>query len=82
MANLANTSTACGYEEYLQKYLTYPPNGPLPLPEKALLDGDPNNWKDECAPYFDVLDVVYNSNPAFNVYKISEIWPILWVLPS
>ena len=32
LASLQNISDSCGYTDYLDQFLTYPPAGPLPLP--------------------------------------------------
>lgn len=41
MLDLRNSSDFCGYSDYMDTYLTYPPKGPLPLPEVAFY-GLPN----------------------------------------
>ena len=38
MAQLQNISDSCGYTDYFDKYVTYPPTGPLPLPAGAVMD--------------------------------------------
>lgn len=38
MAQLQNISDACGYTDYFDTYVTYPPTGPLPFPAGALID--------------------------------------------
>ena len=60
MKYLEEKAARCNYTGYVDKYVTYPPNGPLPLPEFA----------EDC----DVSDDIhYNAliiNPAFNAYRI------------
>lgn len=34
-AQLQNVSDSCGYTDYLDKFVTYPPAGQLPLPAGA-----------------------------------------------
>lgn len=57
-------SQKCGYTGYAQKYLTYPPNGPLPLPSGT---DDPN-----CDVWSDVVFAALNINPAFDIYRIFD----------
>ncbi|CDO76356.1 hypothetical protein BN946_scf185011.g20 [Trametes cinnabarina] len=61
--------------DFVHKYehhVTYPPKGLLPLPGRSV----------EADPGCDVWDEIFNAalsvNPAFNVYRIFDTWPILW----
>lgn len=74
----------CGYAGYIDKYLTYPPTGPLPLP----------NGTSDVTAECDLFSAVFVSglhaeramligilqeaalrvNPAFNLYRISDSW--------
>jgi carboxypeptidase D len=62
----------CNYAGYIKKYVTFPPKGPLPLPGKST----------SADPGCDVWDLIFNAallvNPAFNVYRIFDTYPILW----
>jgi carboxypeptidase D len=80
MAQLQNRSDACGYTDYYAKYATYPPKGPLPLPTQAF-HGLPNaaNITHECALFDDIYNAALLVNPNFNVYRILDVWPVLWV---
>lgn len=78
IAQVANRSSACGYTDYSATYVTYPPRGRLPLPP-AVIAGDPNNLTDGCWVWFDIIDAALSVNPAFNPYKIGDIWPFAWV---
>ncbi|EPS94281.1 hypothetical protein FOMPIDRAFT_1055219 [Fomitopsis schrenkii] len=72
MDALDATAAACNYADYMDKYLTYPPNGLLPLPGASV----------EADPGCDVWDAIFEAalavNPAFNIYRIFDTWPILW----
>lgn len=37
-AQLQNTSDACGFTDYLDNFVTYPPKGQLPIPVGATID--------------------------------------------
>ena len=72
MNQLDETAKRCHYAGYMDRYVTFPPKGPLPLPGTNT-DGDPG-----C----DVMDEIINAtlivNPAFNIYRIFDQYPILW----
>ncbi|KIY43594.1 alpha/beta-hydrolase [Fistulina hepatica ATCC 64428] len=69
---LNELDAACGYTEYLNTYLQYPPDGPLPFLWN-------NTWADAGC---DLWDSIYNEslikNPAFDVYHIFDTPPLLW----
>ena len=73
---VAKASSACGYTDYSATYATYPPNGTLPLPKEALINGD---IKSECQFWRPIVNAALSTNPAFNMYKVTDIWPMLWV---
>ena len=62
----------CNYADYFEKHVSYPPQGLLPLPGKSI----------EFDPGCDVWDEIFNAaliiNPAFNIYRIFDTFPILW----
>jgi carboxypeptidase D len=67
LAHLDSTASACNYSGYIEKYVTYPPEGLLPLPGKST----------EFDPGCDVWDEIFNAalivNPAFNEYRIFDM---------
>ena len=60
------------YAGYVEKHVTFPPKGLLPLPGKSV----------EADRGCDVWDLIFDAallvNPAFNIYRIFDTWPILW----
>lgn len=62
----------CNYADYFEKFVTYPPKGLLPLPGHST----------EADKGCDVWDMIFEAalliNPAFNVYRIFDTFPILW----
>jgi carboxypeptidase D len=75
-AYIHNMSDSCGYTDFINKYQTYPPPGPLPV---QLPGSDENgNPIDGC----DVFDTIYNEvfyvNPCWDVYQVATTCPILW----
>ncbi|KAG6846794.1 hypothetical protein H0H93_011834, partial [Arthromyces matolae] len=72
LAELDALAVKCNYAGYFDKHVTYPPKGRLPLPGKSIF----------ADPGCDVWDIVFEAalavNPAFNVYRIFDTYPILW----
>jgi len=69
---LDQTAATCNYTNYVSTYVTYPPKGLLPLP------GDSTNFADGCDVWTDIFNAALIINPAFNVYRIWDTYPILW----
>jgi len=73
MSYLNKQAVACNYAGYVDKYVTYPPNaGLLPLPGKST-EADPG-----CDVWDEIFDAALRINPAFNMYRIFDTYPILW----
>jgi len=75
MAQLQNISDTCGYTNYLDS-VTYPPTGQLPFPV-----GVPNGTfsvSPSCRIFNPVQRFIGQLNPAFNIYRVSDTWPIEW----
>ncbi|KAI0637548.1 alpha/beta-hydrolase [Trametes polyzona] len=72
MAHLDAAAARCGYAGYFEKHVTYPPKGVLPLPGKSV-EADPG-----CDLWDEIFDAAVTVNPAFNIYRIFDTWPILW----
>lgn len=76
MAHLQNISDTCGYTTYLDDFVTYPPKGLLPLPV-----GVPNGTFEpsrSCRIFDPIINEITILNPAFNIYRVTEQWPIPW----
>uniref|UniRef100_A0A0W0FQP4 Carboxypeptidase n=1 Tax=Moniliophthora roreri TaxID=221103 RepID=A0A0W0FQP4_MONRR len=61
----------CGLTEYLNKYLAAPPAGPIPLHPRVRDDICGNIWNN-------ITEAVLLVNPAFNLYRVFDTYPILW----
>jgi carboxypeptidase D len=72
MEELDAIAARCNYTDYMEKHVTYPPKGLLPLPGKST-SADPG-----CDVWDMIFDVALNVNPAFNIYRIFDTYPILW----
>lgn len=60
---------ACGYTDYIEKYLTFPPPGPFPTP---------TNSSDDCDVFDDVFAAALEVNKCFNIYHILDTCPHLF----
>ncbi|KAI0280491.1 alpha/beta-hydrolase [Russula aff. rugulosa BPL654] len=72
LAHLDSVAAKCNFADYMEKYVTYPPRGLLPLPTST--DADLN-----CAGVWEeIFEAALIVNPAFNIYQIFDMWPISW----
>ncbi|KAK0635746.1 Alpha/Beta hydrolase protein [Bombardia bombarda] len=76
-ADLKARDKKCGYSDFVEKYLVYPPKGNIPLP---LPGTDANGTTlDECWNiYYDIFDAALLVNPCFDIYQIATTCPLLW----
>lgn len=58
----------CGYKEFMEKALTFPPAGPFQAPEMT----------DECGVWEAMTDALYYVNPCHNMYHVTDFCPFLW----
>lgn len=72
MAQLDATAQKCNYADYVAKHVTYPPKGLLPLP------GNSTSADRGCDLWDIIFDAALRINPAFNIYRIFDTYPILW----
>lgn len=73
MAELDKLSEICNYTGYIEKYATYPPaRAPFPLP------GNNTEGEGECDLWDLIFGEALNINPAFNIYRIFDTFPVLW----
>ncbi|PPQ62919.1 hypothetical protein CVT24_006159 [Panaeolus cyanescens] len=73
-AQLQQISDSCGYTDYLGKFVTYPPAGPLPL----VGTNGTFTTTANCRIHSPIQRAVGVLNPAFDVYRVSDTWPNLW----
>ncbi|KIJ12916.1 hypothetical protein PAXINDRAFT_136623 [Paxillus involutus ATCC 200175] len=72
LGHLDKKAARCNYTNYVSTYVTYPPTGLLPLP------GDSVEFAEGCDVWDDIFNNALIINPAFNVYRIWDTYPILW----
>jgi carboxypeptidase D len=75
-AQLHNMSDSCGYTDYLNTYLTFPPPSSFP----SQLPG--TNVNGSLLEGCDVFDTIYNEvfyvNPCWDIYQVATTCPLLW----
>ncbi|KJR84498.1 carboxypeptidase D [Sporothrix schenckii 1099-18] len=77
VAEVHSRDAACGYTDYLNKYLVYPPVGQQP----TVIAGQEANGttKRDCARIYD--DIVYAAltvNPCWDIYQVATTCPLPW----
>jgi carboxypeptidase D len=70
MEEINAADAKCGYTDFLNKALTYPPPSDFPSLDSAN--------SDECDTYQQILRAVSLINPCFNVYHLTDFCPYLW----
>lgn len=68
MTHIHNKADRCGYTAYLNKYLTFPPAGPLPPPPSTK----------GCDLWGEIASAAFEINPCFDYYQIATTCPQLW----
>lgn len=72
MSELEKKHKSCGYADFIEKYLTFPP--PHVQPPKFFNTTTEAN----CDLFNMVNDEVFNINPCFDLYEINQMCPLLW----
>jgi carboxypeptidase D len=60
----------CGFNKFLDEALTYPPPRAFPLA--------PDEKKDNCTLWDEIIQAAYYVNPCFNLYHLTDYCPYLW----
>ncbi|KAH7032609.1 carboxypeptidase cpdS [Microdochium trichocladiopsis] len=71
-AEIYDSHKSCGYQDYIDKYLVYPPpDGSFPDPVEA-------STTTGCDLGTRVANAVFLVNPCFDVFQITTTCPVLW----
>jgi carboxypeptidase D len=60
----------CGYNTFLNEALNFPPRSPFPFA--------PDEKKDNCTLWDEIVQAAYYVNPCFNEYHLTDYCPYLW----
>lgn len=72
MDYLNNASLTCGYTQFLDSALTFPPTGLLPTPPNV------DYTMEGCTLWNDVINAAQLVNPCWDVYQVATTCPLLW----
>lgn len=74
MATLESLDESCGFADFRDTYLSFPPPGEMPA-----LSELPGRSKAQClALYEEVYEEIQNKNPCFDIYQVAITCPVLW----
>lgn len=72
METIAELDKSCGYADFRDKYLTYPPPGVQP---PVFFNG---TSEADCDVFTMIDNAALAVNPCFNIYEINQQCPLLW----
>ncbi|KAF8646719.1 hypothetical protein AX16_007093 [Volvariella volvacea WC 439] len=73
LAQLDQVAARCNYTGYMEKFVTYPPPpGPFPLPGRS------TSADRGCDIWAMIFEAALLKNPAFNIYRVFDTFPVLW----
>lgn len=78
MAFMQNKSDACGYTAFQEKFLQFPPPGPMPVPTELPGQTARGSTSRDCDVADDVFDAISLINPCFDIYQVATTCPLLW----
>ena len=70
MADVNQRAESCGYIDFMNNALTFPPAGKLPTAPNSSLPG--------CDVWDDIISAAVYINPCFNIYHLIDYCPYLW----
>ncbi|KAI0265296.1 alpha/beta-hydrolase [Gloeopeniophorella convolvens] len=73
LAHIDQVADSCHYTSFMSKFMTYPPPpAPFALPGTSV-EADAG-----CDVYTEIVEAALLLNPAFNIYRIFDMPPVLW----
>lgn len=68
--SIANASKNCGFDEFTDKYLTFPPSGQQPdVCQQPGINADCTNYLDGCDVFDTAFNALFEINPGFNICR-------------
>ncbi|KAK3714519.1 hypothetical protein LTR37_007825 [Vermiconidia calcicola] len=74
MDDIRQRADECGYTEFMETAMTFPPTGPLPLPPHV--NGPKSGGK--CDIWGEVISAAQAINPCWDIYQVATTCPLLW----
>nr|POE56323.1 putative serine carboxypeptidase [Quercus suber] len=72
MTDIHTRADECGYTDFIETAMQFPPSGPLPTPPNV--DGD----MEGCNIWGDIFEAALLVNPCWDVYQVATTCPLLW----
>jgi carboxypeptidase D len=72
MDHLHEKHESCGYKEFMETAMTFPPTGPLPTPP------DVDEMDSSCRLFNEITDAAMLVNPCWDIYQVATTCPLLW----
>ena len=73
MDSVTALDQSCGFADWREKYLTFPPPGPQPSNLSSIFRTNP-----DCAVFDTIFGAALTTNPCFDIYEINQQCPLLW----
>lgn len=70
MADINHRANECGYTQFLETALTFPPPKPFPIA--------PDTTQPGCNVWDQIVKAATYTNPCFNMYHLTDFCPFLW----
>ncbi|POS70943.1 carboxypeptidase cpdS [Diaporthe helianthi] len=75
--SIANASMTCGYDEYTDKYLTFPPSGQQPdFCQQPGINEECDDYLEGCDVFDTAFEALLDLNPGFNIYQVAQLLPV------
>ncbi|SMY18934.1 unnamed protein product [Zymoseptoria tritici ST99CH_1A5] len=72
MVHLHEKYESCGYKDFMDLAMTFPPNGTLPTPPDYL------GQDDSCRLFNEIYSAAILVNPCWDMYQVATTCPLLW----
>lgn len=77
LTQIQNASKSCGFDDYSDKYLTFPPSGQQPdICQNPGINADCTNYIEGCDVFDFAFSAAFEINPGFNIYQIAQLLPV------
>lgn len=72
--DLVSLDESCGFSDFREEFLTYPPTSVMPAINEL-----PGRKKPNCITLFDsIYSGIQTKNPCFDIYNVAITCPVLW----
>ncbi|KAI1097427.1 Alpha/Beta hydrolase protein [Jackrogersella minutella] len=79
MRDIRHRAITCGYSQFLEENIRYPPPAILPSPPQLDLEAEAaGTYPEECDIWNSIVEAAMLINPCFDIYQIATTCPLLW----